>query len=374
MSDEPTRVRRVRRDPGDPVILPAEETQVREVRATPPAPGSEPEADVVHEEERTRVLPDGTVVRDGVRVEQRSRTRERLPWVLIALLLAILTAGVASGTSRARPARPCRASWGCASTAPSRGSRTTASRPRSPASRTPRPAGIVFGQNPAAATEADSGSTVRLLVSSGPSSATVLERRRPPAERGSQQARQRPASRSRRRRCSRISRPATVVAQDPAAGERVAPGAKVRLNVSKGSGDVDVPERGRQHGRPGAVRPDRPGLHGVGRARRVRSAARHRRGAEPGERQGPEGLVRASDVSQGPADATTTGATATTTATVPSTDGRHDDHGVPSASHSPRAMRTCVRVARGHDPPRRRGLLLRRRSSSVTIRASVAGR
>ncbi len=35
--------------------------------------------------------------------------------------------------------------------------------------------------------------------------------------------------------------PGTVVAQDPAAGEKVEPGSKVRVNVSKGVASADVP-------------------------------------------------------------------------------------------------------------------------------------
>ena len=61
MDDDPTNPAR----PVTPVILP-------------------PDSEVVHEEERTSVLADGTRLREVDRVEQRSRTRERLPWILIA--------------------------------------------------------------------------------------------------------------------------------------------------------------------------------------------------------------------------------------------------------------------------------------------------
>ena len=73
---------------------------------------------VVHEEARTRVLPDGTVVQEGYRVEQQSRMRERLPWILIALLLALLVAGAAVYLSRARTPSPCRPSSASGSTKP----------------------------------------------------------------------------------------------------------------------------------------------------------------------------------------------------------------------------------------------------------------
>src|SRR4051794_16344743 len=84
-------------DPDDPVILPAEETRIHEERVvSPPPPGADAEVDVVQEERRTRVLPDGTVVEEGYRVEQRSSMRDRLPWIIIGVLAAILIAGVAT--------------------------------------------------------------------------------------------------------------------------------------------------------------------------------------------------------------------------------------------------------------------------------------
>src|SRR6476661_5897546 len=83
--------------PDDPVILPPEETRIHEVRVVPPPPlGADAEYDVVQEERRTRVLPDGTVVEEGYRVEQRSTMRDRLPWIIIAVLAAILIAGIAT--------------------------------------------------------------------------------------------------------------------------------------------------------------------------------------------------------------------------------------------------------------------------------------
>ena len=78
MNDDPAQPDRPVRgpvDPAHPVILP---------------PDADVEVDVVREQERTRVLPDGTRVREVDRVEHRSRVRELLPWILIALLLVLL--------------------------------------------------------------------------------------------------------------------------------------------------------------------------------------------------------------------------------------------------------------------------------------------
>src|SRR4051812_150230 len=104
MDDDRTRPGGRGDDPDDPLILPAEETRIHadgtrihEVREVPPPPpGADAEVDVVQEQRRTRVLPDGTVVEDGYRVEQRSSMRDRLPWIIIALLLGILIAGLAA--------------------------------------------------------------------------------------------------------------------------------------------------------------------------------------------------------------------------------------------------------------------------------------
>ncbi len=240
MSDDRTRRGRVPVDPAGPVILPADETHVHELRTPPPPPGSDADVDVVHQEERTRVLPDGTVVRDGVRVEQRASTRARLPWILIALLAAILIAGAAvwyftRASTKAVPAVVGLRIDDAVTRLQGDGFKAQIVRQANA-----RQAGTVFGQNPATGSKADSGSTVRLLVSRGPSSSTVLNAVGLPQS----DARGKLVAAGFAVTTAQVfsDQPAgTVVAQDPAAGERVSPGAKVRLNVSKGSGEVDVP-------------------------------------------------------------------------------------------------------------------------------------
>lgn len=213
------------RDPANPVILP---------------PGSDVDVDVVHEQERTRVLPDGTRVREVERVEQHSRVRELLPWILIALLLALLVGGFAVWYFTRSSTKPVPAVVelridNAVTRLQEDGFKVEIARQSNA-----KPPGVVFGQNPAADTKADSGSTVRLLVSNGPGSSTV------PNAVGLSQA----DARSRLVKAGFAVTTAqvfsdqptgTVVAQEPAAGEKVSPGTKVRMNVSKGSADVDVP-------------------------------------------------------------------------------------------------------------------------------------
>ncbi|MDX6597442.1 MAG: eukaryotic-like serine/threonine-protein kinase [Gaiellales bacterium] len=244
MSDDRTRRRHRSGDPDDPVILPAEETRIYEEQSVPPTvpppPGADADVNVVHREERTRVLPDGTVVQEGYRVEQQSRMRERLPWILIALLLALLIAGFAAWYFTRSETRPVPGVVGlrideAVTRLQSDGFKVQIARQSNA-----KPPDVVFGQNPAANTKVDKGSSVRLLVSNGPSSATV-----PNAVGLSEsEARSRLVKAGFTVTTAQVfsDQPAgTVVAQDPAAGQKVTPGTKVRLNVSKGSGQIAVP-------------------------------------------------------------------------------------------------------------------------------------
>jgi eukaryotic-like serine/threonine-protein kinase len=226
---QPIRRRREPGDPADPVVLP------------PVPPGSDVDVDVVQEEERTHVLPDGTVVRERARVEQRSRVRELLPWILIGLLLALLVGGFAVWYFTRSSTKPVPAVVGlriddAVTRLQQDGFKVQIARQSNA-----KPPGVVFGQDPAPDTKADEGSTVRLLVSNGPGTLAVpnavglteSEARSQLVEAGFAVTTRRVFS----------DEPAgTVVAQEPAAGERVAPATKVRLNVSKGSANVEVPD------------------------------------------------------------------------------------------------------------------------------------
>jgi eukaryotic-like serine/threonine-protein kinase len=104
--------------------------------------------------------------------------------------------------------------------------------------RTPR--GTVFDQRPAAGAELEEGSPVTLLVSKGPATVVV------PNAVGltEQEARDRFAQAGLQVRVFEVfsdEPEGDVVAQDPGSGERVSKDESVRLNISKGSGLVDVP-------------------------------------------------------------------------------------------------------------------------------------
>jgi serine/threonine-protein kinase len=228
-------------DPDDPVILPAEETRIEEVRQVQvPPPGADAEVDVVQEERRTRVLPDGTVVEDGYRVEQRSGMRDRLPWIIIGLLVALLIAGLATWYFTRSDTKPVPGVVGLSVDDAVTRLQADGFKAEIVRQSNAKPPGVVFGQNPAANTDADEGSSVRVLVSKGPSAVTV------PNAVGLRQseARSQLVDAGFTVTTAQVfsDQPSgVVVAQDPAAGEKVAPGTKVRLNVSKGSGEVDVP-------------------------------------------------------------------------------------------------------------------------------------
>ena len=104
----------------------------------------------------------------------------------------------------------------------------------------PERAGIVFAQNPSASTEAEKGSVVRLAVSNGPGLIAV------PSAVGQSDAAARQSLvgaglQVTEARVFSSQAPGTVIAQDPPAGEKVASGQSVRINVSKGTGTAVVP-------------------------------------------------------------------------------------------------------------------------------------
>jgi serine/threonine-protein kinase len=103
-----------------------------------------------------------------------------------------------------------------------------------------RPAGEVYEQSPGGGTEADEGSTVRIGVSQGPATAAV------PSVVGATEADARSQLTEAGFEVNRVQvfsdQPeGTVVAQNPTSGE-ARKGSSVRINVSKGSGEVTVPD------------------------------------------------------------------------------------------------------------------------------------
>jgi serine/threonine-protein kinase len=176
---------------------------------------------------------------------------------------------------------------------------------------------VVFGQNPAANAKVDSGSSVRLLVSRGPTTVTVPNAVGIPQS----EARSQLVNAGFAVTTAQVfsDQPAgTVVAQDPAAGTHAAPGTKVRLNVSKGVAKADVPsEVGTlvdQAQSDLAAKGFKPSVLRVPSDQPVDTVVAQ---SPPGG-QARKGATVRLNVSEGPPPTTTT-ATTTTTTTVPTT-------------------------------------------------------
>jgi beta-lactam-binding protein with PASTA domain len=225
---------------GPPSRRTPEETLVQRQVVIPPAGGGV-EPGVVHEEERVRVLRDGSVVSEFDRVEQPpvDRRRNWWPWALSGVLLLVLIglaiwyftraeqATVAPVTGQTAPAAVARLQQDGFKTQIIR--RVSGRRP-----------GTVVGEQPAGGSKADTGSLVVLTVASAPTSVSV-----PNAVGISQgDARDRLVAAGFRVRSASVysGQPVgTVVAQAPAAGEKSSRGTAVRINVSKGSATTTVP-------------------------------------------------------------------------------------------------------------------------------------
>lgn len=211
---------------------------------TPGAPLGEPELEqaVVQEHETIRPLADGAIERDVVRHEQRRRmTGDRLAWILLLLVLLAAAAAGAWWYATQQDTRDVPAVEGLAEAeaiARVEERNLDADVTRAPSD---APEGTVFAQDPAAGSDVDEGSTVRLSVSGGPEQSPV------PNAVGMTEA----VARDRlvaagfevqTREVFSEDEPGTVVAQEPAAGARAAEGSPVAINVSKGTGEVEVPD------------------------------------------------------------------------------------------------------------------------------------
>jgi beta-lactam-binding protein with PASTA domain len=295
--------------------------------AKPPQPGVPgrpvivpPVTDAVHEEERTRVLPDGTRIREVDRVEQHSGMRERLPWILIALLVVLIVGGVAVWYFTRSSTKPVPAVVGLRIDNAVTRLQADGFKVQIVRQSNAKQPGVVFGQNPAAEAKADSGSSVRLLVSKGPSSSTVPNAVGLPQSEARSQLVKAGFAVTTAQVFS--DQPAgTVVAQDPAAGEHVAPGAKVRLNVSKGAGSVDVPDEAGtlvdEATSDLAAKGFKPVVTRVTSDQPVDTVVSQ----SPTGGQARKGATVRLNVSEGPPTDTTTQTTTTQTTTVPATTG-----------------------------------------------------
>ncbi len=200
---------------------------------------------VVTEDERVRVLPDGTVQRELDRVETAPRRRnplDYLGWILLVLLLIAAAIGGTAWYLTRDKNRTVPSVTGLSLNDAVTRLRQDGFKARivTQASSTAKP-GIVISEDPAAGTRQAKGSTVALISSKGPASLTV------PNGVGLNEtdARDRLVQAGFRVTTFRIfsDQPAgTVVAQNPAAGAKVAGATSVRINVSQGSGTTTVPD------------------------------------------------------------------------------------------------------------------------------------
>jgi beta-lactam-binding protein with PASTA domain len=244
MTDELTPPERVPTGRQPDPLLPDEtlvqRRTVRQATVVPPAEaGVAPGA--VHEEERVGVLDDGSVVREVDRIEQPpvDRRRNWWPWALSAILLLVLIGLALWYFTRDEKTTVAPVTGQTATAAVARlqqdGFKTQIVRRVSG-----RRPGTVVGEQPAGGSKAAKGALVTLTVASAPTVVTV------PNAVGVAQgdARDRLVAAGFLVKSVPVSsgQPVgTVVAQAPAAGEKIARGTSVRINVSKGSATANVP-------------------------------------------------------------------------------------------------------------------------------------
>lgn len=197
---------------------------------------------VATEEERLTVGPAGQVEHQRERVERRPMRGpfdDFWPALAILLLAALIGLGALWYFTRSEE-KPVPAVTGqpldaAVSRLEGEGFKTDIVNQANPA-----PAGTVFEQRPSAGTELEEGSTVTIVASKGPATVVVPNAVGLPE----QQARDRMASAGLEVQVFEVfsdEPDGNVIAQNPGSGERVSKDSSVRLNVSKGSGLVDVP-------------------------------------------------------------------------------------------------------------------------------------
>jgi eukaryotic-like serine/threonine-protein kinase len=197
---------------------------------------------VATEEERLTVGPDGQVEHERERIERRPM---RGPfddfWPALAILLLAALIGLGAlwyftrNEEKAVPAVTSQPLGVAVSRLEDEGFKTDIVNQANAA-----PRGTVFEQRPSAGTELEEGSTVTIFASKGPATIVVPNAVGLPE----QQARDRMASAGLKVRVFEVfsdEPEGNVIAQNPGSGERVSKDSSVRLNVSKGSGLVDVP-------------------------------------------------------------------------------------------------------------------------------------
>jgi len=230
-------------DEREPIVERVEQVEVDEGAPPPPPVGpGDREQRYVRESETTRQRADGAIETDRIRVEDRRRSNGEIVGIVL-IVLALLAAGafaawwfLARDDSKSVPAVEGLSSTQAVSRLQEDG--FVAQTTTQPSDNVP--AGQVVDQQPGAGTDADKGSTVSLVVSGGPTSVDVPNAVGLPEA----DARDRLVAAGLQVTSNEVfsDKPVgTVVAQSPAAGAQADNDAQVTINVSKGTGLVDVP-------------------------------------------------------------------------------------------------------------------------------------
>jgi eukaryotic-like serine/threonine-protein kinase len=206
---------------------------------------SEDDPTVVRRDDETTVVGDAegrTHELRHRRVEERPRrSRFRDPWPWLLLLLVLVLGGLAAAWALTRedsaevPAVEGLRLDEAVQRLEDEGFRSDIDQRESDA-----PEGTVFEQDPAAGEEADEGATVQIVVSRGPATVAVPDvvgNREDAAEEALEDA----GFDVRTVEVFSDEPEGVVVAQSPSAGDEAERGSPVRINVSKGRGEVTVP-------------------------------------------------------------------------------------------------------------------------------------
>jgi beta-lactam-binding protein with PASTA domain len=235
-----------REEPLDPEPTIEEETV--ELRHGIPEPEGYPyegdlEADalVVQRSERERRNPDGTVDRDTVQVEERRRRRRDPIPIVIGVVLLLLAAGAVAWYLLAQEdTKQVPAVEGLNGNEASEQLQEAGFRVSVVTEASDAPEGTVFAQDPGAGEDAEKGSTVTISVSRGPDTIAVPNA----VGLAEAEARDRLVDAGFQVESNEVfsdREPGTVTAQSPNAGAEAERGSTVTIQVSKGSGLVEVP-------------------------------------------------------------------------------------------------------------------------------------
>jgi len=204
-------------------------------------PGADVEEAVVRESETIRQREDGTIERDTIRQEERRRSpTERIGLALAVLLLLLAAAGAAYWYFTQEQTTEVPSVQGLPVDRAVSELQDENLEADIVTEANDAEEGTVFAQNPAAGTEVDEDSSVRINVSGGPDSTPVPNA----VGLGEAEARDRLVGAGFQVRTNEVfsdREPGSVVSQQPAAGAELTDGETVTISVSKGTGLVEVP-------------------------------------------------------------------------------------------------------------------------------------